>query len=330
MKRSIKSAALVLAAGLTLSLGACAQKPAQTDALEKITFVLDYTPNTNHTGLYVARQQGFFKEAGLEVEIIQPPEDGATVLVGGGKAQFGISFQETMSAALTSDAPLPVVAVAAIIDHNTSGILSEKSKGIDSFKNMEGKTYATWQTPLEQAVLKEVMAAQGGDFDKLTLVPSNVTDAVSAIQTNIDCLWVYEGWDMTAAKLAGVDYNYISFRDVAPVLDFYTPVIIANESYLNENPETAKKFMAAVAKGYEFAIEKPDEAASILCEAVPELPKDMILESQRFLAGEYKAEKEKWGYIDQARWAAFYDWSYEKGLITKPLGEKGFTNDYLP
>ena len=60
---------------------------------EKLTFVLDWTPNTNHTGLYVAQSLGYFEDQGLEVEIVQPPEDGANTLVASGKAQFGVSFQ---------------------------------------------------------------------------------------------------------------------------------------------------------------------------------------------------------------------------------------------
>ena len=337
--KRILSSGLVVA--MSLALVACTNnttpKPDANDnntdgdgQLTKITFVLDYTPNTNHTGLYVADALGYYKDAGIEIEIVQPPEDGAVALVGSGKAQFGISFQETMSLALTSDNPLPIVAVAAIIDHNTSGIISIKDKGIDSFAKMEGTTYSTWETPLEQAVLKEVMAMEGADFTKVNCVPAGAVDAVTAIQTNVDTVWIYEAWDAIAAQVAGVDYNFIRFSDVAPVLDFYTPVIIANDSFANENSDLTKAFMAATAKGYEYAIENPHEAAEVLVKAVPELDIEMIKLSQEYLAGEYKAEKPHWGTIDRERWTAFYDWSFENGLIPAELGDAGFTNEFLP
>lgn len=118
-----------LSLALAASLTACGQKTGdQTQDgdkdLKKITFVLDWTPNTNHTGVYVAMEKGYFEEAGLEVEVVQPPEDGAEVLVASGKAQFGVSFQDYIAPGLIGDDPLPITAVAAIIQHNTSGIIS--------------------------------------------------------------------------------------------------------------------------------------------------------------------------------------------------------------
>lgn len=71
--------------------------------VRKLTFVLDWTPNTNHTGIYVAREKGYFKDAGLEVEIVQPPENGAEVLAASGKAQFAMSFQDSLAPAFSGD-----------------------------------------------------------------------------------------------------------------------------------------------------------------------------------------------------------------------------------
>ncbi|MCQ4404289.1 ABC transporter substrate-binding protein, partial [Clostridioides difficile] len=86
---------------------------------KKVTMVLDWTPNTNHTGLFVALDKGYYKEEGLDVEIVQPPESGAETLVATGKADFGISYQEQVTYAKTSEDPLPIKAVATVIQHNT-------------------------------------------------------------------------------------------------------------------------------------------------------------------------------------------------------------------
>ena len=84
-------------------------------------------------------------------------------------------------------------------------------------------------------------------------------------------------------------------------------------------------------KGYEFAIEKPEEAAKILCEASPELDEKLVLASQEYLKDEYKAEVEQWGYIDPARWNAFYQWLNDNDLAETEIPENaGFSNDYLP
>ena len=296
---------------------------------EKVTFLLDWTPNTNHTGIYVALEKGFYNEIGIDLEVLNPPEESTTALVAAGKANFGISFQDTMAMAMNENEDFPIMAVAAIIQHNTSGILSLKEKGIDSFKNLEGKTYATWDNALEQATIKQVMENEGGNFEKVNLYHSTVTDAVSAIQTNVDAVWVFEAWDAMNAKVNGLDYNFIKFKDVEPALDFYTPVILSSEKYLQENEETAKKFLQATKKGYEYAIENPEESAEILHKYAPEYDVNMLIESQKYLANEYKAEVEKWGYINANRWNNFYNWAYEKGIITKDLTNKGFTNNYL-
>ena len=117
-----------------LSFTGCGQTAtSENKNLEKVTVVLDWTPNTNHTGLYVAKEKGYFEDAGLDVEIQQPPEDGATLMVSSGKAQFGIDFQEYLAPAFKPGEEMNVSAVAAIIQHNTSGLISLKEKGIDLY-----------------------------------------------------------------------------------------------------------------------------------------------------------------------------------------------------
>lgn len=319
-------------------MAACGEKPAEKEGetakkeQEKITFVLDWTPNTNHTGLYVAQNQGYFEEEGLEVEIVQPPEDGADALVASGKAQFGVSFQDSMAPGVAGENALPTTAVAALVQHNTSGIISRKGEGMDTPKGMEGKKYATWDAPVEKAMVKNVVEQDGGDFSKVEMIPSTVTDEVSALKSkSVDSIWVFYAWAGVATEVAGLETDYFAFKDMNPVFDYYTPVVIANNSFLEEKPETAKAFLKALKKGYEFAIEKPEEAAQILCEASPELDEKLVLASQEYLKNEYKAEVEQWGYIDPARWNAFYQWLNDNGLAETEIPENaGFSNDYLP
>lgn len=336
MKKKI--AAVLLCVSMVFSMAACGEKPAEKEGetakkeQEKITFVLDWTPNTNHTGLYVAQNQGYFEEEGLEVEIVQPPEDGADALVASGKAQFGVSFQDSMAPGVAGENALPTTAVAALVQHNTSGIISRKGEGMDTPKGMEGKKYATWDAPVEKAMVKNVVEQDGGDFSKVEMIPSTVTDEVSALKSkSVDSIWVFYAWAGVATEVAGLETDYFAFKDMNPVFDYYTPVVIANNSFLEEKPETAKAFLKALKKGYEFAIEKPEEAAQILCEASPELDEKLVLASQEYLKDEYKEEVEQWGYIDPARWNAFYQWLNDNGLAETEIPENaGFSNDYLP
>ena len=320
---------LTLMLAIVFMIVSCSNNDSSGDPAS-ISFVLDWTPNTNHTGVYVAIANGYYAEAGLDVKILNPPEAGAPAFVANGTAQFGVDFQESLGIGLALDDPLPVTAVAAIISHNNSGIISLKNKGIDDFSKLEGKTYASWMVPAELPILKQTMTDAGGDFDKLTVVDAPTQDVLSMIATGlVDAVWVYESVDVIAAGVLGVEYNFIRFADTSPVLDFYTPIIIANDDFLKNHPETAAKFIQATAAGYEFAINNPKEAADILLDAVPELTPELIYASQEYLAGTYASAGERWGVFDEERWGAFYDWMYEQGIIQVPLGSMGFTNEFV-
>ncbi len=332
LKRIIVPAAMVII--MLLSFSGCVnnKEKQKNGELTKVTFVLDWTPNTNHTGLYVADELGYFEEAGIDVEIVQPPEDGAEVLVASGEAQFGVSFQDTMAPALAGDNPLPITAVAAIVQHNTSGIISRKGEGMETPKGMEGHSYSTWNGPIELATLEQVVTTAGGDFSKITLIPSTVTDEVSALKTkSTDSIWIFYGWAGIKMEISGLETDYFAFADIDPVFDYYTPVVIAGNEFLEENPQTAKAFLEALAKGYEYAIENPDEAAKILCDNVTELDEELVLASQRYLSNQYKGDAAEWGYIDADRWNNFYNWLNESNLVETPIPENtGFSNEYLP
>lgn len=329
MKLRKRIAGIFLTGMLIFAMSACGTANNNPKGQKEITFVLDWTPNTNHTGLYVAQHLGYFDEAGLDVTIIQPPEDGATTMVASGQAQFGIDFQDYLAPVFTSEDYMPVVAVAAILQHNTSGIISLQEDNIISPAGLEGKNYATWDLPIEHAILRNVMEADGGNFDNVNLIPEYVTDVPTALQQDIDAVWIYYAWDGISAKIAGLDTNMFYFKDITPEFDYYSPVIIANTDFLEQDEDTAKAFLEAVQRGYEYAIENPEEAAAILCEEVPELNPEMVKESQIWLADQYKAEVEQWGYIDPARWNGFYAWLYENGLSEEIPAGYGFTNEYL-
>ena len=324
-------AASVTMAATAFSLVACqggAEKKA--DELTEITFVLDWTPNTNHTGLYVAQNQGFYEEEGLKVTIVQPPEDGATTMVASGQAQFGVDFQDYLVPVFTAEEKIPVEVVATLIQHNTSGLISLTEDGINSPKDLEGKNYATWDLPIEKAMIQNIMEADGGDYSKLNMIPEYVENEAAALQQDIDVIWVYYAWGGIGCEKAGLDTKTIFFKDITPEFDYYSPVIIGNEDFMKANPEVTKKFLKATAKGYEYAVANPDKAADILCEEVPELDKELVKESQAWISPQYKAEVAQWGYIDQARWDAFFKWLSDNGLSDEIPAGYGFTNEYLP
>ena len=297
---------------------------------QKIKIVLDWVPNTNHTGLYVAKDLGYFKEEGLDVEIVQPPEGSTTALIGAGGAEFGISFQDTLAKSFAKESPVPVTAVAAILQHNTSGIISLKEKGIDSPKKLEGKKYATWEDNIEQAILKKLVTDDKGDFSKVKLIPYTITDVVTGLKTDVDAVWVYYAWDGIATERAGLQTNFLKIRDYGEELDYYSPVIIANNDFLKKNPEIAKKVLKAIKKGYEYAMKNPEESAKILVKNSPELDINLVTASQKWISKEYQSDAKEWGIIDGNRWNGFYEWLYKNKAVEREIPKDfGYSNEYL-
>lgn len=328
-----KYISIALAGALMLTtLSGCSKKEEKSaDGGEKVTVVLDWTPNTNHTGLYTALENGYYKDQGLDVEIVQPPEGGAASLVASGKADFGISYQEEVTYAKTSDDPLPIKAIAAVIQHNSSGFASPKDKNIKTPKDFEGKIYGGWGSESETAAIKAVMEKTGADFDKVTIADIGQDDFFTATTNSVDFAWIYEGWDVVQAKLKNFDLNFIPLNQFDKRLDYYTPVIISNETLLNDNPELAKKFMKATTEGYQFAIDNPEEAAKILVKHAPEINEELAIESQKFLASKYKDDAPRWGEMKDEVWNNYTAFLKEYGLINKDLKpEDAYTNEFLP
>ena len=328
-----KYISIILAGALMLTtLSGCSKKEEKSaNKGEKVTVVLDWTPNTNHTGLYTALENGYYKDQGLDVEIVQPPEGGAASLVASGKADFGISYQEEVTYAKTSDDPLPIKAIAAVIQHNSSGFASPKDKNIKTPKDFEGKIYGGWGSESETAAIKAVMEKTGADFNKVTIADIGQDDFFTATTNSVDFAWIYEGWDVVQAKLKNFDLNFIPLNQFDKRLDYYTPVIISNETLLNDNPELAKKFMKATTEGYQFAIDNPEEAAKTLVKHAPEIDEELAIESQKFLASKYKDDAPRWGEMKDEVWNNYTAFLKEYGLINKDLKpEDAYTNEFLP
>jgi ABC-type nitrate/sulfonate/bicarbonate transport system substrate-binding protein len=327
------SLALVLVLILGVLSGCTATKAPEDEKveLEKITVILDWVPNTNHTGLYVALENGYYEEEGLEVEIIQPTAGGSADLIAAGQGEFGVSYQEQVTYARTATDPLPVVSIAAVIQHNTSGFASPKTKNIATAKEFEGKKYGGWGSPMEEAMLRGLMTKEGADFDKLEMIDIQASDFFTSVENHVDFTWIFYGWDGIAAELRDYDLNFIKLQDVEPALDFYTPVLITSESLLIERPELAKKFLNATSKGYNFSIDNPAEAGKILIKFVPELDEEMVVASQEYLAKEYKAQASRWGEMKAEIWETYGNWMFENDLLENQLiVDEAYTNDFLP
>ena len=303
------------------------ETPARTD----VTLLLDWTPNTNHTGIYVAQNMGWYEEVGLNVDIIIPGESDVHQVVGTGSADFGVSYQEGATFARVEG--IPIVSVAAVIQHNTSGFASRSSAGIEQPADLAGKRYGSFGSPIEYPTLDLLMTcAGGGSAEEIEFIDVGWADFLSITEADqVDFAWIYYAWTGINAQRQGIDLNIIMLKDYLECIpDYYTPILITGETMISENPETVRAFVAATARGFDFAIDNPAEAADILLAANPDLDADLVHASQEWLANEYRAEADQWGIQSVDVWQAYADFLVDGGIIESFDAGSAFTNKFLP
>lgn len=322
---------IILIGLLVLSIVGCGSgNDSGTEPLVQVRLILDYLPNTNHTGFYVAAERGYYEEEGLEVEIVQPSEGATATLIATGQGEFGISYQEDVTYARTAKEPLPIKAIATVIQHNTSGFASYEPKNIVSPKDFEGKTYVGWGSPAEEAIVKAVMENAGADFSKLTIASADDV-SFATLKDKVDLTWIFYGWTGIEAETQDFPLNYIELREMDERLDYYTPVIIASEKLLETKPDLARKFLAATEKGFLDTIDDPDVTSGILADAVPEYDKEFLRRSQRYLSPKYMDDASRWGEMKAEIWDGYTGFMLENDLIPEDMpAQEAFTNEFLP
>jgi ABC-type nitrate/sulfonate/bicarbonate transport system substrate-binding protein len=326
----MKRLSIIVGLGLILALAgpACSSGPTE---LIPVRFMLDWVPNTNHTGIFVAKARGYFEDAGLDVDIVQPGEVMAEAAVAGGAADFGISFQEQITLARADD--IPIVSIAAVLQHNTSGFAVSGKFNVSGPAGFEGLRYGSFSSPFEEPTLEVLMNCAGGDFDELEIVNIGWADSLPLIAGGqIDMSWIFYGWQGFQAEQQDIDIDVVMMEDYFDCIpDYYTPVVIASESTIAERPEVVRALLKALSRGYEYATENPAAAAQLLLAAAPELDADLVKASQEWLASYYQAEAPSWGEQKASVWQDYAGWMVEHGILAAPIAAAdAFTNDFLP
>lgn len=321
--------ASALAAAVTT---ACGDDDDGGDGLTDVTLMLDFTPNTNHSGIYLARANGWYEDEGLDVTIVEPASGGVEQIVGEGEVEFGISYQEFLVPARSEG--VPIVSIAAILQHNDSSFMSLSGDGIRTAADLAGRRYGGFGGPLEVALVSQLVECEGGDPESVEFTDIGAGDALASLEADrFDFVWEFEGWGVIRARdLLGKEINTVRFRDYFDCIpDWYTPIMITGESMIADHPEIATAFMAATARGYEAAIRDPGAAADALIAGVPETDEELVRLSAEYMAGVYVDEGRQWGLQDQETWTGFVDFLVEAGLIDAAIDvEAAYSNAFLP
>ena len=324
-------ALVALAAGALLAACEDEDPDAPSDEPRSVTLMLNWTPNNHHAGIYAAYEQGWYEEAGIDLEIIEPAAAGADQVVGAGTAEFGISQAESLVPARLAGAD--VVSIATLLPHNDSSLMSLAEDGITRPRDFEGKTYGGFGGSLERELIDTLVECDGGDPSLVEFVEVGNIDYLGGMeQDRFDFVWVFEGWDaLRAREVEQVELNSIVFADYLDCIpDWYTPVLITNGSLLEEEPELVRTFLEVTTRGYELAASDPQAAAGYLLEAAPELDEALVRASADYHAPKYAALG-RWGEQDGEVWDRFAAFLLEAGLIEEEVdASEAFTNEFLP
>lgn len=308
---------------------------ANKQTLIPFTVALDWTPNTNHTGMYVALQKGWYKEAGLDVKILPYGSVSPDVLVTSGKADVGVGSTESIVADAATGQP--VVSIAAILAHNTSGFIA-LADSINRPKDLDNKIYGGFGAPYEGAVVGEMIKKDGGtgNFKNVTLDVA----AMDALKSKkIDFVWIFQGWEGIQAQREGLHTVFFPITSFG-IPDYYTPTLITSPQEINTKAALLKKFMQATKQGYDYAIAHPKESAQILIQATPKgtFPDTgLVFASQEYVSKQYADKGEKWGVQKREFWHGYPQFMLDTQSVLdttgKPVTQMNFdalyTNEFV-
>ena len=322
-----------------LALAALLMAALPAQAAEKLTVALDWTPNTNHVGLYVAQAKGWFKDAGLDVEILPYTDPSSGTLVSTGVAQFGIlsavgfHSQRAMGADMT--------AVMAVVQHETGRLVfNGEREDIKRPADLDGLVYAGFGSAWENALISSIIRHDGGEgtFETVTLG----TSAYEALANGtVDFTLEVSTWEGVNSELLGRPQRWFSYADYG-VPDQHTTFLGANASWLEANPDTARAFVEAAQRGYAFAADNPGEAADMLIAETGGMLSnpELVHASMRALVdgGFLKDEGEPVGLIDAGLIDGITGFLFKAGILRDANGEalaempdvsSWYTNAYL-
>jgi putative hydroxymethylpyrimidine transport system substrate-binding protein len=325
----------VLALGLAacLALAACGEKQdvLQPSGSKNVELMLDYFPNADHAGIYAAQAGGDFKQAGLDVEIRQPPDPAAPIKqVAAGRVDLAISYEPEVLRA--RDQGLPVVSVAALVQKPLTSIISLPKARIAKPADLRGKTVGTAGIDYQDAYLRAILDEAGVDQGSVKVrnvgfgfSPALITGKIDAA---LGAFWNYEGQEL---KLRGKRPRIIRVEE-AGVPTYNELVLVANESALKRDADKIRAFIGALSRGTGALRRDPAAAIEGLLEANPDLDPALQRASVKVtLPLFFPPEGKPFGWHDPAQWDEFSAWMKDNHLLDNPPDPRAsYDNELLP
>jgi ABC-type nitrate/sulfonate/bicarbonate transport system substrate-binding protein len=299
-----------------------------------LKIALDWTPNVNHIGLFIAEKLGYFKEQGIQVQILNPLTDNYQMTPGKKLAQglvdFAIAPFETVISLNNKEKSLDAIAVFAILQEDISSIASLKSANISTPKLLDGKIYASYKARYEDHIVSEMIKNDGGKGNMNIIHPEKLGIWNTLLEGKADATWIFDNWEGIEAQTKKILLNKFSMANFG-IPYCYSPVIIARNSALASNIYAYSSFIKAVKKGYSYAAYNALTAESILKSYLTDYDKANIdIKLSIAMTQPYFGTTDTCGYMRPKRIAVFLNWLVTHQLENKKiLHQNLYTNELL-
>lgn len=332
---------LFAAGSVAAALSSCASTGTTASGSKTTTvkFALDWTPNTNHTGLYVAVAKGWFTDAGIDVDILPYSDSSTDTLINAGSAEFGISFEDQALAAAAAGTNTTSVMSVLQTDATTIGVLKSNT-AISRPKDLDGTTYGeAGSTDVFRRMAADAIKADGGT-GKFETVSLGTSAYQSLYKGKVDFVGAFRTWEGIQSELNGTPLKYFDLADYG-LPDQYSVIIEGNTSWIDAHPAVAKKFVRALQRGYTFAAEHPHAAAKILIDQNSGTFDDekLVYQSQALISQDYLKDADGVvGTQTAEMWQKLADYYVDQGFLTDKDGKTVtgsfdtsdlFTNDLI-
>lgn len=292
-----------------------------------IRLALDWTPNTIHTGFYVALANGSYQQADLDVQISTPETDKYHTTparhLAEGSTDLAVMPSESVISYHANDPDSPFLAIATLMARDASAIVTLKQNGLDRPQQLDGRVYASYNARFEDEIIKQMIRNDGGRGQFVSHKPERLGIWNTLLTNEADATWIFLPWEGVEAELKDIQLNKFLLEEYE-IPYGYSPLLVANRDWLKANTDTMERFMHATTAGYQFAVAEPDEAARMLAETAnhPTLANQEFLEMSQQAASGYYLTGTEWGTMRREVWNGFVNWLIRHDLIIDREGEK--------
>ncbi len=287
--------------------------------MKKYNLALDWTPNINHIGIFIAQKMGFLRQRDIDLNIISPVVDNYIYSPAKklelGVADFALCPTETIISYRTKEVPCKLYALLTIFKEDVSAIAVRNNLNITRPKDLDGKSYASYGARYEDSIVRQLIKNDGGSGKIKIFYPERLGVWNTVLNDKYDSTWIFMNWegiqrpDLVLFKLKNYDIPYS-----------YSPLIVTSENFIQKTDKNdIHSFIDAIKEGYKYSMKFTSESIKILEKYIPKSDSEIDLLKALEFSQKYFGEEKNFGVIDIDLFTNFLEWAYKNNIEKKTI-----------